>query len=156
MKNNNMKVIDLQNIINDRLVRFQGEFYNSSAEYHQWYLDEIRKVFIEHGITEMRPAMWRIFADTIDQDIKLNYIVADILTDTKKDENTPYDCGEIVSISVLFLKDFQNYTLHELRKILFEKTLQDEIKYLEDMRDDARETFEYAENEIAKLLSIKF
>lgn len=158
MKGKEKTIRELQEEINKRLEQFSGKKYEGT-QYHSWYHNEISRVLLENRITEIHPITCSIVLDATEQGIStFRKEIAKVNIEARKDKRFKYGGGRgvIFSISAEFREDLLPLSLNKARRVLLEETRSEYIKNIEAIRDNARAELEKAEQDIARLASVRF
>lgn len=152
---------ELQNALNGRLEKFDGEKYSgkeaSTPIYHRWYMHEIESELESRGIEIFRAATWKIVAE-IDGpgDLRVGYEpVASVNVEIKSDKRYKFGGpGVVKSIRVRFREDLQDLTIEETRAYLLKADLKNRLEYWRKERERLSAELDKAAEKIADLTSI--
>lgn len=155
-----MTIKELQDTLNERLKKFEGQRYEGKAsipDYHKWYKSEIEAALADLEIRFFRVATWKIVAE-IDGpgEVRVSFeTVASVELDIKRDRRYKHDGpGEVKSILVRFREGLQNMTIEEARVFLLKKDLKARIAYYKGERERLAVELETMIGKIADLEAI--
>ena len=156
-----MKNKELQDALNGRLEKFDGEKYTGKEActpvYHRWYMHEIESALESRGIEIFRAATWKIVAE-IDGpgDLRVGYEpVASVNVEIKRDKRYKFGGpGVVKSIRVQFREDLQGLTIEETRAYLLKADLKNRLEYWRKERERLSAELDKAAEKIADLTSI--
>lgn len=158
MKNKQFTVAELQEAINKRLSALEGQKYEG-AQFHSWFAHEINAEFAERGITELRPCVWGIKADDVEESgVSLYDEVAQIKAEFKRDKRYKWAAGRgvILAVSVKFREELLPLSLDSARRFLLNEQREMMMKNCARNRDEALKAMQEAETELERLKGLQF
>lgn len=159
MKNKQFTVSELQEAINNRLSGLAGRKYEGT-EFHSWFNREIAAEFEERGITELRPSVWSIKPDMIEENgISLCGYgnIEQINAEFKRDKRYKYGGrGVLLSAEVEFREELLPLSLDNARRFILNEQREKMVKNCTEARDEALKTVRECEAELERLKGIVF
>lgn len=160
MKNKQFTVAELQEAINKRLSGLAGRKYEGT-EFHSWFNREIAAEFEERGITELRPSVWSIKPDMIEENgISLCGYgdIAKINAEFKRDKRYKWSAGRgvLLAAAVEFREELLPLSLDGARRFMLNEQCEKMMKNCAEVRDEALKTVRECEAELERLKELVF